>query len=159
MPYRYVFFAAVIVVPLLALFFVFVQLTFEPVAISLDVEWEEDILVISGETDLVNHAVLTYTVRPMAESAAAEGDIYATGIAVVDRGKYVAEMDTTFWPRGQVVVIVRFVVTSEGVMQPPEVIARYGKDGQRLKGKYVVREEQHNRVEIRKTLSVDLQKK
>jgi hypothetical protein len=95
--------------------------------------WRE--LRIDGTTDLPDGTVLSYRVThalatelPPSEWPAQ--NLMADGTAVVLGGQYGARLNTTYWPKGNVLVEVQFPVAA----QPPDITKRYGAFGEQLTG-------------------------
>ena len=110
----------------------------EPVTLSVDPQsrWRE--LRIEGATDLPDGAVVSYRVPHSVANELPPSEWPATnliddGTAVVQDGVYWAELNTTYWPSGQVDVRVQFPVAP----QPDDVRARYGDFGERLTGENI----------------------
>jgi len=120
--------------------------------LSVNVEWNQQILIIKGKTTLPDTAILSYEIGPADENTLAEEGIYASGIAVVKKGQYSTQLDTSLFPPGDIKVWVLFQLESTGRIQPPEIVNRYGVYGQYLKGKHVIKENDHYRLEVSKVI-------
>ena len=99
-------------------------------------EWR--VLWLEGETNLPDGAHLNYRVTheaantiPVAEWPAT--NLMEAGRSAVTDGTYWARINTFNWPRGSVRVVVQFPLPP----QPPEVVERYGQNGERLGGEHV----------------------
>jgi len=107
----------------------------ETVALTVDhrSRWRE--LRIEGTTDLLDGAVVSYTVTHASAAELQQGEwpaknLIADGTAVVLESQYWARLNTTNWPAGDVRVQIQFPVAP----QPPSVRERYGAFGEHLIG-------------------------
>lgn len=105
-----------------------VALTVEPVK-----DWRD--LRLEGSTDLPDGAVLSYSVihalaSELPPSEWPAKNLMSDGTAVVQDGRYRAELNATYWPAGAVRVRVQFPVAP----QPAAIGTRYGEFGERLTG-------------------------
>ncbi len=107
----------------------------ETVALTVDhrSRWRE--LRIEGTTDLLDGAVVSYTVNHASAAELQQGEwpaknLIADGTAVVQESRYWARLNTTYWPAGAVRVRVQFPVAP----QPAAVGERYGEFGEHLTG-------------------------
>ena len=100
-------------------------------------EWRQ--LWIEGATDLPDGATVNYEViHELAERAPADewpvANLRSAGRAAVRDGQYWTRINTFNWPPGAVRIRVQFPLPP----QPPEVEARYGALGERLRGDNVI---------------------
>ena len=110
----------------------------EPVELTVGHRSEWRVLWLEGETNLPDGAHLNYRVTheaantiPVAEWPAT--NLMEAGRSAVTGGTYWARINTFNWPRGSVRVVVQFPLPP----QPPEVMERYGENGERLAGEHV----------------------
>ena len=110
----------------------------EPVELTVGHRSEWRVLWLEGETNLPDGAHLNYRVTheaantiPVAEWPAT--NLMEAGRSAVTGGTYWARINTFNWPRGSVRVVVQFPLPP----QPPEVVERYGENGERLAGEHV----------------------
>ena len=106
---------------------------------------------VHGTTDLPDGARLGYSFVPYAEIR--QGVVGARpaslppdavnipahqlrGDTEVEHGAFAFDADLRGWPQGQVVFVVTFAV-GPGYPQPPQVVSRFGADGERLAGPQV----------------------
>ncbi len=107
----------------------------ESVLLSVDPQAKWRALRIEGATDLPDGAIVSYRVTHSVANELPPGEWPATnliedGTSVVQDGVYWAELNTTYWPAGEVDVRVQFPVAP----QPDHVRGRYGNFGERLTG-------------------------
>jgi hypothetical protein len=113
-------------------------------------------LTIEGNTDLPDGSVISYEVQH--EQFATRTDLpseklFADGETMVASGYYSSDIDLAGWPAGKVDVRVAFqTVLGTTRQQPPEVISRFGKLGERLEGPNVTTKGSIKRVEIIKPI-------
>ena len=110
----------------------------QTVQLSVDPQTKWRALRLEGTTDLPDGAIVSYRVTHAVANELPPSEWPATnliedGTAVVDAGVYWAELNTTYWPAGQVDVRVQFPVAP----QPDPVRERYGDFGERLTGENV----------------------
>lgn len=122
------------------------------VALTLDTTVDGSRLTIEGNTDLPDGSVISYEIQH--EQFATRTDLpseklFADGEATVASGYYSSDIDLTGWPAGKVDVRVVFqTVLGTTKQQPPEIISRFGKLGERLEGPNVTRKGSLKRVEV-----------
>ena len=124
----------------------------ETVALSLTYRDEWRNLWIEGETDLPDGAVVAYQViHEIAETTSVEEwpakNLIDSGNSTVRDGTYWTEVNTTYWPRGNVRLLVQFPVAP----QPAVVAEQYGQFGERLAGDNVVSMGEMKVVEVEET--------
>ncbi|MDP6580291.1 MAG: hypothetical protein QF681_06520 [Vicinamibacterales bacterium] len=107
----------------------------ETVVLAVDhrSRWRE--LRIEGTTDLPDGAVVSYRIthalaNQLSPSEWPAQNLIADGTAVVQEGQYWAQLNTIYWPAGDVRVQVQFPVAP----QPVAVRERYGEFGEQLIG-------------------------
>ena len=110
----------------------------EPVELTVGHRSEWRVLWLEGETNLPDGAHLNYRVTHEAANTIPVADWPATnlmeaGRSAVTGGTYWARINTFNWPPGSVRVVVQFPLPP----QPPEVVERYGQNGERLAGEHV----------------------
>lgn len=96
------------------------------VMLTVEARTEGDVLLVSGQTDLPDGARI--------HVAAWHDELLPLGVystATVADGRYGAQVELERWPRGSVHVFVSFGVDER---QPPSVIERFGRNGERLQG-------------------------
>jgi len=126
------------------------------VALTLDPRLQGNTLFIAGTTDLPEGALISYEVRH--EGLSRRTDValekmFAEGDAKVSKGTFTTRVDLTGWPTGRVEVWSAFqTILGGSSKQPPDVIARFGEQGELLQGSNVTTTGAMKRIEITKTL-------
>lgn len=121
------------------------------VALSVEVEHQGKTLVIHGETNLPTRTVIAYEVAPKDLATRQEEGVYASGITFVKNGKYQAMLDTSLFPKGEIIVWARLIITKA---QPLMIQERYGLGGAELKGPNVMKDSESQWVEVSKEIKI-----
>ncbi|MFC3230564.1 hypothetical protein ACFOGJ_25170 [Marinibaculum pumilum] len=91
-------------------------------------------LAVSGSATVPDGAWIVFAARRLAPPLRR-----VRGAARASGGHYAGSLDISGWPAGTVAVDAHFQVLLPGdLRQPPEVIARYGANGERMTGPSVV---------------------
>lgn len=137
-----------VLVSIAILLFTVIQSRWNAVTLSLEVATEGTVLTVSGETNLPERTLLIYEVAPKSAAAREREGLYATGVVVVNRGVYRVELDTSLFETYDVIVTVRFQVSPDGPPQSAAVVKRFGRNGERINGKNLVRIDQRNHIQV-----------
>lgn len=93
-----------------------------------------DTLKITGETDLPDHALVTYEVYHETFLPVANADMTRKGITTVQKNKFSAITNLTDWSAGTIVVTAAFTPGLTEKKQPDEIIKKFGARGELLAG-------------------------
>ena len=96
-----------------------------------------DTLEITGETDLPDHALVTYEVYHETFLPVANADMTRKGITTVQKNKFSAITNLTDWSAGTIVVTAAFTPGLTEKKQPDEIIKKFGAGGELLAGENV----------------------
>mgnify|MGYP001467097486 CR=1 FL=1 len=104
------------------------------VEISVTAVPEAKALVVGGRATVPDGAWIVFAARRLAPPLRR-----IRGAARAAGGRYAGSLDISGWPAGTVAVDAHFQVLLPGdLRQPPDVIARYGANGERMTGPSVV---------------------
>lgn len=104
-----------------------------PVAISVHAELDSDMLYIRGNATVPDGAWIIYAAYRVAEPQRR-----ATGYAQVRDQRFTARADVSGWPPGDIAVDAHFQMGLPEREQPDAVVARFGRNGERMRGDDVV---------------------
>lgn len=126
------------------------------VALTMTARLSQGMARIQGTTDLPNGTIIAYEVRHVDMIRRTDlpvDKLFADGTSVVREGKYRSEVDLEGWPAGQIEVWVAFQTVMGGKMrQPPDILKRFGEEGEFLSGPNVVQSGSLKRVELTRTV-------
>lgn len=139
-----------LIVVAVVVYWFFVRDTDQGIEIELTAEAsvEDDLLALSGTTNLPNDAVLLYQLTPEMDDEPA-----LQGTTTVVAGEFSENVDVSDVPEGDITVEVIFQPVLDDVPQPPEIVETYGALGQNISGDQVVEGELGRRVEVSVTVS------
>tara|TARA_B100000609_G_C16988966_1_gene317710 strand:+ start:161 stop:529 length:369 start_codon:yes stop_codon:yes gene_type:complete len=103
------------------------------VAISVPAEIEGGVLYMRGRATVPNGAWVIY-----AAYRAAETERRVMGYVRAKDQRFTAPVGISRWPPGEIRVDAHFQVSLLSREQPDTVIARFGRDGERMSGKDIV---------------------
>lgn len=124
----------------------------ETVALSVDYRTEWRALWIEGSTDLPDGALVAYRVTHELTATAPVDEwparnLIDAGKAAVQGGRYWTRLNTSYWPPGEVRILIQFPVPP----QPDFVVERYGEFGETLSGDNVTTLGGMRMIEIEET--------
>ncbi len=118
------------------------------VELTLNPRIQGNLLLIEGQTNLPNRALLLYEATQVSSNP-----IVVTGLMPVLDGRYLRQVDLNGWHAGTIAVWVGFQTVLDGTdKQPEEIIERFGQMGEFLYGENVTETDGFKRVEIMETL-------
>lgn len=118
------------------------------VELTLNPRIQGTLLLIEGQTNLPNRALLLYEATQVSSNP-----IVVTGTMPVLDGRYLRQVDLSGWHAGTIAVWVGFQTVLDGNdKQPEEIIERFGQMGEFLYGENVTETDGFKRVEIMETL-------
>lgn len=126
----------------------------ETVDLSLSPRVEGHAIVVEGETDLPDGAMILYEVEHGAYATTEDTmDLFVPGLVPVSDGRYSVTVPAETWPAGRVTVWVAFQAHRAGD-QPPGVEDRYGLKGKHLTGSNVSEVGALRRVAIERAVTL-----
>lgn len=107
--------------------------------VAFDATFNGDSVTIDGSTDLPDGTILDWELLRGTYSRPAEAQLLSFDSVLVSAGKFTADIAAGPFEPGTVLSIgVRF---HPGVGQPPETVARFGPNGEILRGSSVLNDE------------------
>lgn len=104
-----------------------------PVTISVRAELDGNSLRIRGRATVPDGAWIIYAAYSVAEPR-----WRVTGYTRIQDDKFAAEAHIGNWPPGEIAVDAHFQILLPEREQPPDIVARFGRNGERMRGKSVV---------------------
>lgn len=120
-----------------------------PVDLAVLATVESDVLRIHGKATVPDGSWIFYAAWQPDEPEAR-----ANGFTRVREEQFEAEIGVRGWPAGEIAVDAHFQMLLPGLRQPPDVIERYGRSGERMTGDAVIDGGGPNRAAVASTTAL-----